>query len=157
MLVLGWAKRNRSLWLSHLIRKDSQVCHFGRAFNRADRWPRRNYRRSTIERLRGPGFGYRLAMGHAADELLLALAHGLEGWMLGNTTDAVEIATFADTTGHRAVPRTPQAVEQLLEDMVDAGLVHHRSRQPSKNRWTEIYSAYGLTEEGGRARELDAE
>ena len=92
-----------------------------------------------------------------ADELLVALSHGLEGWMLGSTTDAVEIATFADSTGNRAIPRTPEAVEQLLEDMVDAGLVEHRSRDLKKARWTEMYAAYGLTEEGWtRARDLDA-
>ena len=76
--------------------------------------------------------------------------------MLGSTTDAVEIATYADTTGNRAIPRTPEAIEQLLEDLGDAGLVEHRSRQPSKDRWTEVYSAYALTEHGwARARELE--
>jgi hypothetical protein len=97
-------------------------------------------------------------MRQPADELLIALSHGMEGWMLGSTTDAVEIATFAATIGSRAIPRTPAAVEQLLEDMVGAGLVEHRSRQPNKNRWTEIYSAYGVTQGGrARARELEAE
>lgn len=91
-----------------------------------------------------------------ADELLIALSHGMEGWMLGSTTDAVEIATFAATTGNRAIPRAPAAVEQLLEDMVTAGLVEHRSRDKHKDRWTEIYSAYALTEAGwARARELE--
>lgn len=77
--------------------------------------------------------------------------------MLGSTTDAVEIASFADTTGNRAIPRTPEAVEQLLEDLVDAGLIEHRSRDVNKNRWSEVYSAYGLTEQGWRrAREIAA-
>lgn len=96
-------------------------------------------------------------MRSPVDELLIALSRGLEGWMLGSMTDAVEIASFADTTGSRAIPRTPEAVEQLLEDMVDAGLMEHRSRDLNKNRWSETYSAYGVTEEGWRrARELAA-
>jgi DNA-binding PadR family transcriptional regulator len=96
-------------------------------------------------------------MRQPADELLVVLSHGMEGWMLGSTTDAVEIATFAATTGNRSIPRAPAAVEQLLEDMVAAGLVEHRSRDQSKNRWSEIYSAYALTEPGwARARELEA-
>lgn len=77
--------------------------------------------------------------------------------MLGSTTDAVEIASFASTTGNRSIPRTPEAVEQLLEDMLSAGLVENRSRDQSKNRWTEIYGAYALTEGGwARAREIEA-
>jgi DNA-binding PadR family transcriptional regulator len=87
-------------------------------------------------------------MRQPADELIILLSHGMEGWMLGTTTDAVEIATFAVTTGNRAIPRTPDAVEQLLEDMVEAGLVEHCSRQPNKNRLAEIRGAYGLTEGG---------
>lgn len=97
-------------------------------------------------------------MRQPIDELLIKLSHGMEGWMLGTTTDAVEIATFADTTGNRSIPRAPAAVEQLLEDMVSAGLVEHRSRDQSKNRWTEIYGAYALTEGGwARARQLEAD
>jgi hypothetical protein len=97
-------------------------------------------------------------MRRPADELLVALSHGMEGWMLGTTTDAVEIASFASTTGNESIPRTPEAVERLLEDLVTAGLVDNRSRDQSKHRWTEIYGAYGLTEEGWtRARELEAE
>jgi DNA-binding PadR family transcriptional regulator len=92
-----------------------------------------------------------------ADELIILLSHGMEGWMLGTTTDAVEIATFAVTTGNRAIPRTPDAIEQLLKNLVEAGLVEHRSRQPNKNRLTEIRSAYGLTEGGWvRAHQLEA-
>ena len=74
--------------------------------------------------------------------------------MVGDTTDAVEISVFADATGNRLLPRTPQAVERLLGNMEDSELVEHRSRHPSSHRWTEVYSAYGLTEEGWRRARL---
>ena len=56
-------------------------------------------------------------MRHPADELLIALSHGLDGWMLGSTTDPIEIASFLSATGKRAIPSTPEAIQRLLEDM----------------------------------------
>ena len=38
--------------------------------------------------------GRRAAMRHPVDDLLIALSHGLEGWMFGSTTDPIEIASF---------------------------------------------------------------
>jgi DNA-binding PadR family transcriptional regulator len=62
-----------------------------------------------------------------ADELVILLSHGLEGWMLGQTTHPIEIASFLNTTGRRAIPRTPQVIEGLLRDMETAGLAERRS------------------------------
>ena len=42
-------------------------------------------------------------MRQPVDELLLALSHGLDGWMLGNATDPIEIASFLSATGNRAL------------------------------------------------------
>jgi hypothetical protein len=48
--------------------------------------------------------GTRRAMRQPEDALLIALAHGLEGLMLGTTT-----------------PSTPEAIGELLGDMENAG------------------------------------
>jgi hypothetical protein len=92
------------------------------------------------------------------DALLIALAHGLDGLMLGTTTDAFEIATFVDTTGVREIPSTPEAIEELLGDMEDAGLVR-RLPLPALDepRFAKFHSI-ALTEDGwARARELEEE
>ena len=97
-------------------------------------------------------------MRHPVDELLIALSHGLEGWMLGDATDPIEIASFVDTTGKRAIPGTPEAVEGLLEDMETAGLVERRvTSSPVDGRFQPFHS-FALTEQGwARAAELDAD
>lgn len=77
--------------------------------------------------------------------------------MLGSETDAVEIATFVNTTGNPDIPKTAEAIEGMLEDMLNAGLVERRSRPRGMARGIELFGAYALTEGGwGRARELEA-
>jgi DNA-binding PadR family transcriptional regulator len=91
-------------------------------------------------------------MRQPEDELLIVLSHGMDGWMLGTETDAVEIATFVNTTGQAGIPKAAAAIEGLLEDMVNAGLVERVSRPPG----LELYGAYALTEDGwARARDLE--
>ena len=93
-------------------------------------------------------------MRHPLDELLIALSHGLDGWMLGSTTDAVEIASFLKATGRRAIPRTPEAIEGLLRDMETAGLVERRSRSSPVDEVSQFHT-YAMTEQGWvRAQEL---
>jgi hypothetical protein len=85
-------------------------------------------------------------MRHPVDELLIALSHGLEGWMFGSTTDPIEIASFLSATGKRAIPRTPEAIQGLLEDMETAGLVERRStRTPVDGRFQQFHR-FALTE-----------
>ena len=101
--------------------------------------------------------GRRAAMRHPVDELLIALSHGLEGWMLGSTTDPIEIASFLSATGKRAIPRTPEAIRGLLEDMETAGLVERRPADSSVAE-SQPFMTFALTELGwARAAELDAE
>jgi hypothetical protein len=90
--------------------------------------------------------------------LLIALSHGMDGWMLGSTTDAIEIASFVNTTGVRAIPRTPEAIEGLLQDMETEGLVERRSTpSPVDGRFQQFHT-FALTEHGWmRARELGAD
>jgi DNA-binding PadR family transcriptional regulator len=89
------------------------------------------------------------------DELIVALAHGLEGWMLGSTTDAVEIATYLQSTGNHLIPGSPEAIEGLLTDLLDAGFVERRTPAPLALADAR-YQTYGLTEAGWRrAHELD--
>jgi DNA-binding PadR family transcriptional regulator len=77
--------------------------------------------------------------------------------MLGSTTDAVEIAAFADSTGNGVIPKSPEAIDRLLMDMRDAGLVKRRSMPPNARRGSEQYHPVALTEDGwARARELEA-
>jgi DNA-binding PadR family transcriptional regulator len=96
-------------------------------------------------------------MRHPVDDLLIALSHGLEGWMFGSTTDAIEIASFLRATGKRAIPRTPEAIEGLLQDMETAGLVERR-RPDSSVAGSQQFQTFALTEQGwARAAALDAE
>jgi hypothetical protein len=90
--------------------------------------------------------------------LLIALSHGMDGWMLGATTDAIEIASFVNTMGVHAIPNTPEAIEGLLQDMETAGLVERRStRTPVDGRFQQFHR-FALTEYGWvRAGELEAE
>lgn len=102
------------------------------------------------------GLGSRGGMRTPEDELIIALSHGLDGWMLGSRTDAVEIATFLDTTDNRVIPRTAEAMEELLGDLLDAGLVERRWPSASEKLAHERFHAYGLTEAGWtRAREME--
>ena len=79
-----------------------------------------------------------------AEELLIVLSHGMDGWMLGVETDAVEIATYVNTTAHAGLPKAAAAIEILLEDMVETGLVKRMSRPPG----LELYGCYALTDDG---------
>jgi hypothetical protein len=90
--------------------------------------------------------------------LLIALSHGMDGRVLGDTTDAIEIASFVSTMGVHAIPRTPEAIEGLLQDMETAGLVERRSTgTPVEGRYQQFHR-FALTEYGWvRARELKAE
>ena len=91
------------------------------------------------------------------DALLMAMSHGMEGWMLGTATDAPEIATYGEMTGNRAIPRTPEAIDRMLSDLHDAGLVAYRSRPHNVEHEPARYRSYALTEDGwARARELEA-
>jgi DNA-binding PadR family transcriptional regulator len=93
-----------------------------------------------------------------ADELLILLSHGLEGWMLGQTTHPIEIASFVNTTGRGGIPNTPQAVEGLLEQMETAGLVERRSTSPADVARFQQFHRFALTEQGwARAAELEAD
>lgn len=77
--------------------------------------------------------------------------------MLGSTTDAVEIASFVNTTGNLSIPKSPEAIEEMLGHMLDAGLVERRSLPPGMDRGIELFGAYALSEDGwARARELGA-
>ena len=78
------------------------------------------------------------------DELLIVLSRGMDGWMLGIETDAVEIATFVNTTAHTGLPKAAAAIEALLEDMLETGLVKRMSRQPG----LELFGSYALTDDG---------
>jgi DNA-binding PadR family transcriptional regulator len=90
--------------------------------------------------------------------MLIALSHGLEGWMLGSTTDAIEIASFVNTTGKHAIPGSPEAIEGLLRDMETGGLVERRSTPSPVEGRLQPFHAFALTEHGwARARELEAE
>jgi hypothetical protein len=96
-------------------------------------------------------------MRHPLDELLIALSHGLDGWMLGSATDAIEIAAFVDSTGNRAIPKSPEAIDRLLRDMQDLALVKRRSMPPNVRRRSEPYPSVALTDDGwARARDLEA-
>ena len=95
-------------------------------------------------------------MRQPVDELLLALSHGLDGWMLGSTTDPIEIASFLSATGNRAIPSTPEAIQGLLEDMETAGLVEPRLSDSSAAR-SRQFQTFALTERGwARAAEIEA-
>ena len=99
-----------------------------------------------------------LAMRQPEDELLIILSHGLEGRMLGSTTDAIEIASFLETRGVRLIPNTAEAIEELLGDMEDAGLVRRLSIPPLDEPRLAKFHSVVLSEEGwARARQVEGE
>lgn len=97
-------------------------------------------------------------MPHPVDERLIALSHGLEGLDDRRTTDPVEIASLVSTTGKRAIPSAPEAIERLLQDMETAGLVERRATPLPIDGRLQQFHVHALTEQGwARAAELDAE
>lgn len=75
--------------------------------------------------------------------------------MLGSSTDAMEIASFVDATSAQEIPNRPEAVEQLLRDMEDAGLLRRLQLPPlDEPRFAKFHS---FAPDGGLARELENE
>ena len=104
----------------------------------------------------GSESGYRSSMDHAADNLILLLATGLEGWMLGASTDASEIFAFVEMTDNTTLPRSPEAIDALFTTLHEAGLVVPRPRLSRAEAQLATYRAYALTPAGwARVRTLE--
>ena len=103
-----------------------------------------------------PASGYRCSVDHPADNLILLLATGLEGWMLGASTDASEIFAFVEMTDNKTLPRSPDAIDALLTALHEAGLVTPRPRLSQAEAHLATYRSYALTPAGwARIRTLE--
>jgi len=92
----------------------------------------------------------------SADDLILLLATGLEGWMLGASTDASEIFAFVEMTDNETLPRSPEAIDDLLTTLHEAGLVVPRPRLSQAEARLASYRSYALTPAGwARVRALE--
>jgi DNA-binding PadR family transcriptional regulator len=89
------------------------------------------------------------------DELVVAMSHGIGGWVIGSSVNAQEVAVFVEVIGNRALPSSADDIDQLLTNLNDAGLVAYRSRTSAVGS-AEPYRSYVLTPDGwARARELE--
>jgi hypothetical protein len=90
------------------------------------------------------------------DALLLAIWQGRGSW--GTSVDAFQLATYLEEAETHNVPQLPAAIQRMLMDLQDAGLVQQRTRPLSPSRGTVTYYSYVLTEEGlTRAHDLEAQ
>lgn len=95
-------------------------------------------------------------MGSDEDAVLLALWQGRGSWD-GSDADAAEIAAYLEEAEQLPVPRTADAVDRTLTDLLEAGFVALGSRPLSMSRGMQMYQPYVLTETGlARAHELEA-
>jgi hypothetical protein len=75
------------------------------------------------------------------DDLILLLASGLGGWMLDASTDAA---------------RSVEAIDHLLTELHEAGLIAPRARLSRAEARLSIYRSYALTPDGwARTRALE--
>lgn len=90
-----------------------------------------------------------------ADHLILLLASGLEGWMLGASTDAAELFSFVEMTDDPDLPRSVEAIDHLLTELHEAGLVTPRARRSRAEARISAYRSFALTPDGwARSRTL---
>jgi hypothetical protein len=90
------------------------------------------------------------------DDLILLLGSGLDGWMLDASTDAAEIFAFVEMTEHADLPRSAEAIDHLLTELHEAGLVAPRARISRAEARLSIYRSYALTPDGwARIRALE--
>jgi hypothetical protein len=95
-------------------------------------------------------------MGSDEDAVLLALWQGRGSWD-GSAADATEIASYLEEDEQLTVPRTADAIDRILTDLLAAGFVAIGSRPLSMSRGMQMYRPYVLTETGlARAHELEA-
>jgi hypothetical protein len=100
--------------------------------------------------------GYTRWVRQPADDLILALASGLDGWMLDASTDASEIFSFVEMTENADLPKSVEAIDQLLTELHEAGLVTPRARRSRAEARLSIYRSYALTPDGwARIRALE--
>jgi hypothetical protein len=90
------------------------------------------------------------------DEVVLAMWQGRGSWS-GSTVDATELAAYVEEADQRTVPQTPDAIDRILTDLHEAGLVTSGSRPLNMARGIQMYRPYVLAEKGlARAHELEA-
>ena len=71
--------------------------------------------------------------------------------------DPTELARFLEEAEAQTVPQSPAAIDRLLTDLEDAGLVTPETRPASTSTGRELYRCYILTDAGlARAHELEA-
>ena len=70
--------------------------------------------------------------------------------MLGASTDASEVAAFVEMTDNDTLPRSVEAIDWLLEELHEAGLVAPRARLSRAEAQVSIYRSYALTPAGWR-------
>jgi hypothetical protein len=79
------------------------------------------------------------------------------GSWASSSVDAYELASYLEESETRTVPQTPAAIERILTELHDAGLVDQQARPLSPAQGSMIYHSYVLTKEGlARAHELEA-
>ena len=95
-------------------------------------------------------------MGSDEDAVLLALWQGRGSWD-GSDADAAEIAAYLEEAEQLTVPRTADAIDRILTDLLETGFVALGSKPLSMSRGMQMYRSYVLTETGlARAHELEA-
>ena len=100
--------------------------------------------------------GYRRFVTEPTDDLILLLGTGLDGWMLDASTDAAEIFAFVEMTDNADLPRSAEAIDHLLTELHEAGLVAPRARISRAEARLSIYRSYALTPDGwARIRALE--
>lgn len=82
------------------------------------------------------------------DDLMLLLGSGLDGWMLDASTDAAEIFAFVEMTDDPDLPRSAEAIDHLLVELHEAGLVAPRAGPSRAEARLSIYRSYALTPDG---------
>jgi hypothetical protein len=100
--------------------------------------------------------GYRPFVTRPTDHLIVLLGSGLEGWMLDASTDASEILAFVEMTDNADLPRSVEAIDHLLTELHEAGLIAPRARLSRAEARLSIYRSYALTPDGwARIRALE--
>ena len=77
-----------------------------------------------------------------------SLQHGRCTRMLDASTDAAEIFAFVEMTDDPDLPRSAEAIDHLLVELHEAGLVAPRAGPSRAEARLSIYRSYALTPDG---------